>query len=55
MCQISIAKLRDYFRNVTRRRVNKDRSVVLDRIMYEAPVQLIGKQMELLYHESDIF
>ena len=45
--------LRDHFRNVARRRVNKDRSVVLDRIMYEAPVQLIGKQVELLYHEDD--
>jgi transposase InsO family protein len=45
--------LRDHFRKVARRRVNKDRSVVLDRIMYEAPVQLIGKQIELLYHEDD--
>jgi putative transposase len=45
--------LRDHFRKVARRRVNKDRSVVLDRIMYEAPVQLIGKQVELLYHEDD--
>jgi len=45
--------LRDHFRKVARRRVNKDRSVVLDRIMYEAPVQLIGKQVELLYHEDE--
>ena len=45
--------LRDHFRKVARRRVNKDRSVVLERIMYEAPVQLIGKQVELLYHEDD--
>ena len=45
--------LKDHFRKVIRRRVNKDRSVVLDRIMYEAPVQLIGKQVELLYHEDD--
>ena len=45
--------LKDHFRKVVRRRVNKDRSVVLDRIMYEAPVQLIGKQVELLYHEDD--
>jgi len=44
--------LKDHFRKVARRRVNKDRSVVLDRIMYEAPVQLIGKQIELLYHED---
>jgi putative transposase len=45
--------LRDHFRKVARRRVNKDRSVVLDRIMYEAPVTLIGKQVELLYHEDE--
>jgi transposase InsO family protein len=45
--------LKDHFRKVARRRVNKDRSVVLDRIMYEAPVPLIGKQIELLYHEDD--
>ena len=45
--------LKDHFRKVARRRVNKDRSVVLDRIMYEAPVQLIGKQVELLYHEDE--
>ena len=44
--------LKDHFRKVARRRVNKDRSVVLDRIMYEAPVRLIGKQVELLYHED---
>ena len=45
--------LKDHFRKVARRRVNKDRSVVLDRIMYEAPVTLIGKQVELLYHEDE--
>ena len=45
--------LRDHFRKVARRRVNKDRSVVLDRILYEAPVKLIGKQVELLYHEDE--
>jgi hypothetical protein len=45
--------LRDHFRKVARRRVNKDRSVILDRILYEAPVKLIGKQVELLYHEDE--
>ncbi len=45
--------LKDHFRKVIRRRVNKDRSVVLDRILYEAPVALIGKQVELHYHEDD--
>jgi transposase InsO family protein len=46
-------KLKDHFRKIARRRVNKDRSVVLDRVMYEAPVKLIGKQVELLYHEDE--
>lgn len=45
--------LRDHFRKVARRRVNKDRTVVLDKIVYEAPVTLIGRQIELLYHEDE--
>lgn len=45
--------LRDHFRKVARRRVNKDRTVVLDRVVYEAPVELIGRQVELLYHEDE--
>ncbi len=45
--------LKDHFRKVVRRRVNKDRSVVLDRRLYEAPVALIGKQVDLLYHEDE--
>jgi len=42
--------LRNYFRKTVRRRVNKDRSVTVDRRLYEAPVELIGKQVEILYH-----
>jgi hypothetical protein len=34
-----------------RRRVNKDRSVVVDKRLFEAPVELIGKRVEILYHE----
>jgi transposase InsO family protein len=45
-------KLRDYFRTTVRRRVNKDRSVVVNRRLYEAPVTLIGKRVEILYHED---
>lgn len=45
--------VRDHFRKVARRRVNKDRTVVLDKIVYEAPVKLIGRQVELLYHEDE--
>ncbi len=44
--------LRDYFRKTVRRRVNKDRSVVVDRRLFEAPVELIGKRVELLYFEE---
>lgn len=45
--------LLDYFRIKAVRRVYKDRTVsVLGRV-YEAPVELIEKQVTLLYHESD--
>jgi len=44
--------LLDYFRKAVRRRVNKDRSVVVDKRLFEAPVELIGKQIELLFHEQ---
>jgi transposase InsO family protein len=45
--------LLDYFRTKAVRRVYKDRTVsVLGRV-YEAPVELIEKQVTLLYHESD--
>lgn len=45
--------LKDYFRKVARRKVAKDRTVTLDGRLYEAPVALIGKRVELLYHESE--
>jgi putative transposase len=44
--------LLDYFRKAVRRRVNKDRSVVVDKRLFEAPVDLIGKRVELLYHDQ---
>jgi putative transposase len=44
--------LRDHFRIQTRRRVAKDRSVVLNGRLYEAPVGLIGKHIAVLYHEN---
>jgi putative transposase len=44
--------LKDYFRKVARRTVSKDRSVTLNGRLYEAPVALIGKRVELLYHGS---
>lgn len=44
--------LLDHFRTTVRRRVNKDRSVVVNRRLYEAPVALIGSRVEILYHED---
>jgi len=44
--------LKDYFRKTVRRRVNKDRTVVVDKRLFEAPVALIGKRVEILYHEE---
>ena len=46
------ANLKDYFRKVVRRTVNNDRTITIDGRLYEAPVALIGKRIELLYHES---
>jgi putative transposase len=44
--------LRDHFRIRARRRVARDRTVVLNGRLYEAPVSLIGKHILLLYHEN---
>jgi len=44
--------LYDYFRKVARRKVNKDRSITLNGRLFEGPVALIGKRVELLYHQS---
>lgn len=49
----SPVNLKDYFRKVARRTVSKDRSVTLNGRLYEAPVALIGKRVELLYHDSE--
>ena len=43
----------DFFRRRIHRRVNKDRSVVVERRLFEAPVALIGKKVEILYHEEN--
>lgn len=42
----------DFFRKPARRRVAKDRTITLNGKLYEAPVALIGKQVQLLYHEN---
>jgi transposase InsO family protein len=47
------ANLTDHFRKIARRRVAKDRTIILDGKLFEGPVSLIGKQVDLLYHERD--
>lgn len=47
------ADLMDHFRQSARRRVAKDRTVTLNGGLYEAPVALIGRQVELLYHAAE--
>lgn len=45
--------LEDHFRKTAKRTVAKDRSIALAGRLYEAPVEFIGKQVSLLYHEYD--
>jgi putative transposase len=45
--------LEDFFRKRALRIVAKDRTVSLNRRLYEAPVSLIGKRVVLLYHDHD--
>ena len=45
--------LDDYFRKRTTRKVYKDRTVSMLGRVYEAPVELIGKTVTLLYHDND--
>ncbi len=45
-------KLKDHFRKTARRKVAKDRTITLNGRLFEGPVSLIGKRVELLYHES---
>jgi putative transposase len=45
--------LEDHFRTVAKRTVAKDRTIALAGRLYEAPVALIGKRVNLLYHEHD--
>jgi len=44
--------LKDHFRKTIRRKVNRDRTIVLDKHPYEGPVALIGKQVDVLYHAN---
>lgn len=46
-------EIEDYFRKRGIRKVDKDRTVSLLGRIYEAPVELIGKTVTLLFHEHD--
>lgn len=46
--------LERHFRNRARRKVAKDRTITFKGYLYEAPVSLIGRQVEILYHENDL-
>lgn len=45
--------IEDHFRKASGRTVAKDRTIALDGRLYESPVDLIGKRVNLLYHEHD--
>ncbi len=45
--------MEDHFRKSSGRTVAKDRTIALDGRLYEAPVELTGKKVNVLYHEHD--
>ena len=45
--------LNDYFRLQTTRKVDRDRTVSLNGMLYEAPIPLIDKTITLLHHQGD--
>jgi transposase InsO family protein len=45
--------LKDHFRKEARRTISSDRTITLHGKLYEGPVALIGKRVELLYHDND--
>lgn len=44
--------LKDHFRKTARRKVAKDRTITLNGNMFEAPVALIGRHVDVRYHED---
>ncbi len=46
--------LNGHFRMRTTRKVDRDRTVSLNGWLYEAPVNLIGRTVTLLYNEDDL-
>ncbi len=53
LVRVAPRDLDDYFRIRVQRKVDKDRTVSLNGRLYEAPVDLIGRMVTLLYHEAD--
>ena len=45
--------LSDYFRKASKRTVAKDRTVSLEGRLYEVPVELVGRKVTLLHHDTD--
>ncbi|MFH2057633.1 MAG: DDE-type integrase/transposase/recombinase [Pseudomonadota bacterium] len=44
--------LKDHFRKTVRRKVAKDRTITLNGTMFEAPVALISRHVDVRYHED---
>jgi len=51
--KLAPTNLEYYFRKMARRSVRKDRTIAFRDALYEAPVELIGKQIQLFYHEHE--
>jgi len=51
--RVAPSNLRDHFRKTARRKVAKDRTITFKGRLYESPIELIGEQVELLYHEDN--
>jgi len=46
--------LENYFRKLARRTVKNDRTIAFKDKLYEAPLELIGKQIQLIYHDHEL-
>jgi hypothetical protein len=42
--------LKDHFRKMEKRRIANDRTLTLNGRLYEGPIALIGKRVDVLYH-----
>ena len=45
--------LKDHFRKMEKRRIANDRTLTLNGRLYEGPIALIGKRVDVLYHVHD--